>query len=64
MRDTTLEVMEGNSTKAEGKLENYIKKKKEESKGEKTQKMMKKHWEQTKDIMKKHNEDEKKEKKS
>jgi membrane protein len=60
MRDTTLEVMEGNSTKAEGKLENYIKKKKEESKGEKTQKMMKKHWEQTKDIMKKHNEDEKK----
>ena len=64
MRDTTLEVMEGNSTKAEGKLENYIKKKKEESKGAKTQKMMKKHWEQTKDIMKKHNEDEKKEKKS
>lgn len=64
MRDTTLEVMEGNSTKAEGKLENYIKKKKEESKGEKTQKMVKKHWEQTKDIMKKHNEDEKKEKKS
>ena len=64
MRDTTLEVMEGNSTKAEGKLENYIKMKKEESKGAKTQKMMKKHWEQTKDIMKKHNEDEKKEKKS
>ena len=40
MRDTTLEVMEGNSTKAEGKLENYIKKKEEESKGAKTQKMV------------------------
>ena len=38
MRDTTLEVMEGNSTKAEGKLENYIKRKRKNLKGKKLKK--------------------------